>query len=92
MDLSKLTETSFDVLPEEIKPLVFLLLEGKIRSMAVVFETDDGRVGDAWFVDIEGDSNRYTLLGGIEALKRDYMRLEIESRQEYFPVIEDDDD
>ena len=42
------------------------------------------------------NSNRYTLLGAIEGLKRDYMRCEIESRLEYFPAFtldeEDDDD
>jgi len=96
MDISKLAGPSaFDVLPDEIKPLVSLLLEGKIRSMAVVFETNDSDVGDAWFLDIDSESNRYTLLGAIEALKRDYMRLEIESRLEYRPAFnldEDDDD
>lgn len=93
MDLNKLTAASFDVLPDEIKPIVAELLSGRIRSMAVVFETVDGNVGDAWFLDVDGadNSNRYTLLGAIEGLKRDYMRAEIESRVEYRPVFFDDD-
>jgi ABC-type phosphonate transport system ATPase subunit len=96
MDLNKLSEVSFEAVPNEVKPLVAGLLSGQIKSLAVVFETIDGDVGDAWFLDIDDNSNRYTLLGAIESLKRDYMRCEIESRLEYFPAFtvdeEDDDD
>lgn len=97
MDLAKLTAASFDVLPDELKPIVAGLLSGEIRSLAVVFETADGDMGDAWFLDIDEpmSSNRYALLGALEGLKRDYMRCEIESRLEYRPAVnmmDDDED
>jgi hypothetical protein len=43
-----------------------------------------------------GESNRYAVIGALESVKRDFMRLEVESRVDYVEpddlIFDDDDD
>jgi hypothetical protein len=71
-----------DVIPEEIKPIVKLLLEGRIKQMVVIAELDDGNILDCYPV-LDDSAHRYAMVGAIENLKRDYMRSHIQSRVPY---------
>lgn len=94
-DFSKMQESA---LPDEVKTLVVLLLEGRVKSLIIVAELQEG-VGfmEGIFVDMEGShSNRYAVIGALESVKRDFMRLEVESRVDYLEpddlMFDDDDD
>lgn len=94
-DYSKMQESA---LPDEVKTLVVLLLEGRVKSLIIVAELQEG-VGfmEGIFVDMEGgDSNRYAVIGALESVKRDFMRMEVESRVDYIEpgdlMFDDDDD
>ncbi len=50
---------------------------GEIVGCTVVSVMADGAIIDGWS---SGDYNRFSMLGGIEALKRDYLNREIEAR------------
>lgn len=84
-----------DALPREVKELVVNLLEGRVKSLVVVAELDDGFLSGI-FVDMEGSvSNRFSVVGALECAKRDFMRMEIKSRVDYVEpddIIFDDDD
>jgi hypothetical protein len=94
-DFSKMQERA---LPDEVKTLVVLLLEGRVKSLIIVAELQEG-VGfmEGIFVDMEGgESNRYAVIGALESVKRDFMRMEVESRVDYVEpddlIFDDDDD
>lgn len=94
-DFSKMQESA---LPDEVKTLVVLLLEGRVKSLIIVAELqEDVGFMEGIFVDMEGGhSNRYAVIGALESVKRDFMRMEVESRVEYVDMDElmlgDDDD
>jgi hypothetical protein len=71
-----------DVIPEEIKPIVKLLLEGRIKQMVVIAELDTEYILDCYPI-LDDSANRYAMVGAIENLKRDYMRSHIQSRVPY---------
>ena len=88
-----------DALPDEVKTLVVNLLEGRIKSLIIIAELQD-QAGflEGVFVDMEGgDSNRYAVIGALESVKRDFMRMEVDSRVDYVEMddiifMDDDDD
>lgn len=82
-------EAQDDVLPESVAPLVQAIIEGRVKQMCIIVELDDGNFMDCYPV-IDDECNRYSMLGAIEVLKRDYMRTHIESRIQY--VEQDDED
>jgi hypothetical protein len=60
-------------------------------SLVVIAELDDQEIGDLYTLDMNGSrSNRFALLGAIEALKRDFLRAEIDSRVAYAQRGEED--
>lgn len=71
-----------DVIPAEVKPLVQLLLEGRVKQMVVIAEMDNGNILDCFPI-LDETANRYAMVGAIENLKRDYMREQIQSRTTY---------
>ena len=88
-----------DALPDEVKTLVVNLLEGRVKSLIIIAELQD-QAGflEGVFVDMEGGgSNRYAVIGALESVKRDFMRMEVESRVDYVEMddivfMDDDDD
>ena len=94
LDLSKMQES---VLPEEVKTLVSLLLEGQVKTLIISAELQENEFMEGIFVDMDGgESNRYAVIGSMESVKRDFMRMECGSRVDYVEmddiVFEDDDD
>ena len=88
-----------DALPDEVKTLVVNLLEGRIKSLIIIAELQDqAGFPEGVFVDMEGgESNRYAVIGALESVKRDFMRMEVESRVDYVEIddivfMDDDDD
>lgn len=84
-------------LPDEVKELVSGLLEGRVKTLIVVAELQDNDFLEGIFVDLDGNtSHRYAVIGAIESVKRDFMRMEVESRVEYLELddisIRSDDD
>lgn len=75
-------------LPEELLPVIDDIAAGRVRSLVVLVELDDEEVGDLFALDMNGTrSNRFALLGAIEALKRDFMRAHIRSRVDYVESV-----
>lgn len=71
-----------DAMPPEVARLVKYLIEGRVKQLIVIAELDDGTVLDGMKI-IEGDANRYVMVGALESAKRDYMRANIQARIEY---------
>jgi hypothetical protein len=89
MDLSKLIGMVAEgVIPEEIAPLVEALIEGRVKQFAAVAELDDGTVIDAFPV-LDETANRMVMVGALEVVKRDYMRIHVRSRVEYVEIDEE---
>lgn len=91
MDIKQLIGDSsqFDAMPTGLRDFLAELLAGEIKQFVLVCERQSGTV--ASIIDIlDDDSNPFTMLGIIESTKRDFMRMEIESRVEY-KELEDDD-
>jgi len=88
-----------DALPDEVKALVVNLLEGRVKSLIIIAELQD-QTGflEGVFVEREGgESNCYAVIGALESVKRDFMRMEVESRVDYgvmddIVFMDDDDD
>lgn len=79
-------DATVDALPEPLKPIINMLIEGRIKTLIVIAEDSDKNISDMYRLDMDGGkSNKYAVLGAIEALKRDFMRTHIESRIEYEP-------
>lgn len=51
--------------------------ERPVIGAAIITVQADGSIGTAWSA---GDYNKFTMVGAIEQLKRDFMNLEIEPR------------
>lgn len=93
MDVRALIGDRLAALPEELLPVIDDIVAGKVRSLIVLVELDDGEIGDLYSLDMDGSpSNRLAVLGAIEHLKRDFMRDQIESRVRYVETRDDDDD
>lgn len=78
-------------MPEQVRELVQALIEGRVKQMLIIAEMREGTVFDGFHI-IDDDANRYTMLGALETLKRDYMRAQIQPRIEYQEKDQDDDD
>jgi hypothetical protein len=63
---------------------------GDVRALVLLTVDADGGVRDAYT--FGGACNRFAVLGGLEVLKRDMMRTEIESRVEYVQADFDSDE
>lgn len=93
MDLQKLIGDRSAAIPEQLLPIIEGIVNGDVVSLVCLVETRDGDVGDLFELDMnDGHSNLYAVLGGIEALKRDFMRAHIESRVPYVEPQEQDND
>lgn len=82
LDISQLLQTDAGALPEEAQFLVRMLLEGRVKQMAFVVESDKGKIFDMFKV-IEDSANIHAMVGALELVKRDYMRVHVSSRIEY---------
>ena len=90
MDLQHLIGFPADgAVPEEIAPILAALLEGRLTQFAVVAETTEGNILTAFPTMDAEKVNRFAMLGGLEMLKRDFMRAHITSRIEYAERDED---
>jgi hypothetical protein len=77
-------------MPEQVKELVNALIEGRVRQLALIVETTEGTVMDCFQI-IESNANRFTMVGAIEILKRDYLRAQVQSRVEYQEKTDEDE-
>lgn len=95
MDMNKLIGngmTPMDLLPEDMKPIIERLLDGRFRSLLIIAEEDDGHFGDMFCLDMDGTvSNMYALLGALESVKRDLLDM-IPSRLQCDEGREEDED
>ena len=95
MDIAKLigvNPAAANVLPEELNWFINALLEGRIKGFVIVAEEADGSIADQIVLDNNGGhANTYALIGALECVKRDLMRIAVDSRIEY-KEIEDYDD
>lgn len=71
-----------DTIPAEIRLPLQMMLEGRVKQIALVIEDDEGHIHDM-YSRIDGMGNAFAMVGALENLKRDYMRRYIESRIEY---------
>lgn len=93
MDLIKLIGDKTAALPQELVPIIERIISGEVVSVVCIVELQDGSVGDLFELDMnDGHSNRYAVLGALEAAKRDFLRAHIESRIPYIELEEQEDD
>ena len=69
-------------MPEEVRELVQALIEGRVKQMLFIAEMQEGAVCDMFKI-IDQNANRFTMVGAIESMKRDYMRAQMQPRIEY---------
>lgn len=74
-------------IPEQLKPLIQGIIEGKVLQFALIVELDDGAIMDC-YPQLDDKANSYAMLGAITALERDFLRSRIASRVQY---VEDSD-
>ncbi len=92
MDWRSLIGDRLSALPEELLPVIDDIVAGRVRSLVVLVELDDGEWGDLYSLDMNGSqSNRLAVLGAIENLKRDFMRDQLESRVSYVEARDDEE-
>lgn len=84
-ELQKILADDAGAMPEEVSALVTALLEGRVKQMLLIVELEDNKIMDMFKI-IAPDSNRYSMLGAIEVVKRDYMREQTQARIEYQPI------
>jgi hypothetical protein len=84
-------DLSAGAIPDEVKVIVQLLIEGRIKQLIVIAEIEDGKFLDGVFIQQPNDCNRYAMIGALDVSKRDYMRMEIQSRVPYLEPGMDDD-
>lgn len=79
-------------IPEQVKELVGWLIEGRVADLAMVVTLNDNKtVADCMYCGMDGNAPQpYVTLGAIEALKRDWLRMHIESRMPYQETDTDD--
>lgn len=78
-----------DAMPEEVRTLVQMILEGRVKQFAIIIEDERGCFFDKFPV-LDDSASRMGMIGALEVLKRDYMRLFISSRVEYLLPGEDE--
>lgn len=81
-DITRLLSENAGALPQEAQEFVRMLIEGQVKQFIVVAELNEGLMFDQIEI-LDDDADRFRMLGGIESVKRDYMREVIESRVEY---------
>lgn len=81
-DITRLLSENAGALPQEAQEFVRMLIEGQVKQFIVVAELNEGLMFDQ-IEFLDDDADRFRMLGGIESVKRDYMREVIESRVEY---------
>lgn len=93
MDLQKLIGDKSAAIPEQLMPIIEGIISGEVVSLVCLIETRDGDIGDLFELNMnDGESNLYAVLGALEALKRDFMRIHVESRVPYVEPEEHDND
>ena len=92
MDVRSLIGDRLAAMPEELLPVIDDIVAGRVRSLVLLVELDDGEWGDLYSLDMNGSrSNRLAVLGAIENLKRDFMRDQLESRVSYLEARGDEE-
>jgi DNA-binding FrmR family transcriptional regulator len=71
-----------DTIPPEIRLPLQMMIEGRVKQIALVIEDDEGCIHDM-YSRIDGQGSAFAMVGALENLKRDYMRRHIESRIKY---------
>lgn len=77
-------------MPEEVRELVQALIEGRVKQMLFIAEMQEGTIADMFKI-IDQNANRFTMVGAIESMKRDYMRAQIQPRIEYVERTDKED-
>lgn len=71
-------------LPEEVGLIVKLLIEGSLTDLVIVARTASGDYIDGIFSGIdEHESDTFGIVGALEMVKRDWMRMHVQGRVEY---------
>lgn len=77
---------SSDALPEQVRTLLRLLIEGGVADLCFVATTPEGNVLQGIWAEIEGkETHPYTMLGAIETLKFDWTQGFIPLRADMTP-------
>lgn len=71
-----------DAMPEEARLLVQMILEGRVKQFAIIIEDENGCFLDKFPI-LDDSASRMGMIGALEVLKRDYMRIFAASRVEY---------
>lgn len=71
-----------DAMPEEARLLVQMIIEGRVKQFAIIIEDENGCFLDKFPV-LDDSASRMGMIGALEVLKRDYMRIFAASRVEY---------
>ena len=79
-------------LPQEVGLIVKLLIEGRLSDLVIVARTADGNYIDGIFSGIdEHESDTFGVLGALQVVQRDWMRMHIVGRVEYAETDTEDD-
>lgn len=82
-----------DALPQEVGLIVKLLIEGRLSDLVIVARTADGNYIDGIFSGIDAhESDTFGVLGALQVVQRDWMRMHIVGRVEYAETDTEDDD
>ena len=82
-----------DALPQEVGVIVKLLIEGLLTDLVIVGRTADGKYIDGIFSGIdEHESDTFGMIGALQVVQRDWMRMHIVGRVEYAETDTEDDD
>ena len=92
MELEKLIgELDEGALPNEINEFLQALLEGRVRQFVIVAELDDGTMFSDYDV-LSPEAGSFAMIGALEVMKHDYMRVEVMGDMIAPPAADDDED
>ena len=81
-----------DALPQEVGVIVKLLIEGLLTDLVIVGRTADGKYIDGIFSGIdEHESDTFGMIGALQVVQRDWMRMHIIGRVDYVETDQEDD-
>lgn len=71
-----------DALPEQVRVILGLLIEGKITDFCFVATTTEEKVLQGIWAGIDGSQSiPYGMLGGLEVLKQDWIDMQVLTRE-----------
>lgn len=79
-------------IPEEVGLVVKLLIEGNLTDLVIIARTADGKYIDGIFSGIDGnESDTFGVLGALQVVQRDWMRMHVQGRVDYVEAEQEDD-